>query len=323
MEYKSENSFVMTSAIRSFFSRRLPWVALVLVWFLWGSTYLAIRVAVGTIPPLTMAGTRYVLAGAILTAALLAWKHDLLARVSTSTWRSIGIMGFSLLLLGNGMLCISEQHTPSGIAAIVVGTVPIWMVVIEAVFSRSKIVAASWIGLALGTFGVVTLAGFGGGGFSIGSVLQLIFSAIAWAAGSVYARKHGETRDNPIVPALEMIVGGLMLLVAGAMTGEFSHLKLASISAPSAFGFWWLVGPGAIVGYSAYGYAVRRLPTPVTATYAYVNPIIAVALGTILLREPLTLNVLVGGSAVVLAVIAILRPARAAETTAECRTEAA
>jgi drug/metabolite transporter (DMT)-like permease len=294
-------------------SRWMPWVALISVWFLWGSTYIGIRVAVGTIPPFLMAGTRYMIAGAVLSLALLAWKRDLLGRVTPSAWRAIAIMGFLMLVLGNGMLCFVETTMPSGIAAIIVATVPIWMVVIDAIVSRTAISVGSWIGLALGTLGVVALAGLHGGAVSIGAALLLMFGAASWAAGSVYARKHGGDRSNPIVPALEMVVGGVMMVLVGAMTGEFAQLRLDAITSQSMAGFWWLVGPGAIVGYSAYGYAVRRLPTTVTATYAYINPIVAVALGAWLLHEPITLNVIVGGALVVLAVVAILKPAPSKE----------
>jgi drug/metabolite transporter (DMT)-like permease len=299
----------MESTFRSSVGRWLPWVALVTVWFLWGSTYLAIRVAVGTIPPLLMAGTRYVIAGAVLSAVLLVWKRDLLSRLTASSWRSIEIMGFSLLVLGNGMLCYVETVMPSGIAAIIVATVPIWMVVIDAVVSRTAVRAGNWIGLGLGTAGIATLAGFGHGAVPLVPALMLLLGAFSWAAGSVYARRNGADRSNPIVPALEMFVGGIMLVISGALTGEFARLNLSAITPQSIAGFWWLVTGGAIVGYSAYGYAVRRLPTNVTATYGYVNPIVAVILGAWFLQEPVTWNELLGGGAVVLAVVAILKPA--------------
>jgi drug/metabolite transporter (DMT)-like permease len=308
----------METSSRSSVGRWLPWVALVAVWFLWGSTYLAIRVAVGSIPPFIMAGTRYVIAGAILTAFVALWKRDSLKQLDAAAWRAIAVMGFSLLLLGNGLLCYVETTMPSGISSIIIATVPIWMLVIDALFTRKAIGTASWIGLGLGTFGIIALAGAGRGAVPLGSALLLSFSAFSWAAGSVYARKHAHL-DNPIVPALEMFVGGWMLLAAGAITGEFAHFHAANITPQSVAGFAWLVTAGAIVGYSAYGYAVRHLPTQVTATYAYVNPIVAVALGTLVLREPLTLNELIGGAAVVLAVIAILKPApRKVEPLATC-----
>ena len=291
----------------------LPWASLVTVWFLWGSTYLAIRVAVASIPPYLMAGTRYMIAGAILSAALLIWKRDLLASVNAAAWRSIAIMGFLLLVLGNGIVCFVEMKMPSGIAAIIVATVPIWMVVIDAVYSRKPIARGAWLGLALGTFGVAALAGLNGGAVEIGPALLLMAGAASWAAGSVYARYQHDNLSSPLVPALEMFVGGTMMVAFGAVTGEFGQLRLDAITPQSIAGFWWLVGPGAIVGYSAYGYAVRRLPTSVTATYAYVNPIVAVALGAWLLHEPITLNVIIGGAAVVLAVVTILKPAPAEE----------
>jgi drug/metabolite transporter (DMT)-like permease len=189
----------------------------------------------------------------------------------------------------------------------VVATVPIWMVVIAAVLSRTNITLASGIGLALGTIGIAALAGVPGGGVPFVPTLLVLIGSFSWALGSVYARRHADLRTNPIIPALEMLVGGVILVIIGLVSGEASHFDRHAITPASIEGFWWLVGPGAIVGYTAYNYAVRKLPTHIVATYAYVNPIVAVALGAWLLREPITLNVILGGAAIVLAVVAILK----------------
>jgi drug/metabolite transporter (DMT)-like permease len=291
---------------RSSLLHALPWVALITVWILWGSTYLGIRVAVETIPPFLMAGVRYLIAGSLLTGAMLLWKRDLLSQLRAPQWLSLAMTAFLLLGIGNGLLCYSEMTVHSGVAAIVVATVPIWMVVIAAVLSRSGITLGAGIGLALGTIGIATLAGVPGGGVPLVPTLLMLFGSFSWALGSVYARRHAELRANPIIPALEMFVGGIILVVMGLVTGEAAHLDLHAVTAASIGGFLWLVGPGALVGYTAYNYAVRKLPTHIVATYGYVNPVVAVSLGAWLLHEPLTLNVILGGAAIVLAVVAIL-----------------
>jgi drug/metabolite transporter (DMT)-like permease len=302
----------------------LPWVSLFTVWILWGSTYLGIRVAVETIPPFLMAGVRYLIAGSLLSGAMLLWRRELLAQLRAPQWRSLATTAFLLLGIGNGFLCYAEMTVHSGIAAIVVATVPIWMVVIASVLSRSRITLGSSIGLVLGTIGIAALAGVPGGGVPLVPTLLMLFGSFSWALGSVYARRHAEMRVNPIIPALEMFIGGIILVIMGLATGEAAHFHLRAVTAASADGFLWLVGPGAFVGYTAYNYAVRTLPTHIVATYGYVNPIVAVALGAWLLHEPITLNVILGGAAIVLAVVAILKsPANAKRNHSDVRTSRA
>ncbi len=288
-------------------SNALPWVALITVWILWGSTYLGIRVAVETIPPFLMAGIRYIIAGSILTGGMLLWKRDLLSQLRAPQWRSLAMTAFLLLGIGNGFLCYAEMTVQSGVAAIVVATVPIWMVIIAAVVSRTGITLGSGIGLGLGTLGIAALAGVPGGSVPLVPTLMMLVGSFSWALGSVYARRHAALRTNPLIPALEMFTGGIILTIMGLLTGELSRLHVHTITGASIGGFLWLIGPGALVGYTAYNYAVRKLPTHIVATYGYVNPIVAVALGAWLLREPITLNVILGGAAIVLAVVAILK----------------
>lgn len=291
--------------------RALPWIALVTVWILWGSTYIGIRVAVETIPPFLMAGIRYIVAGLLLSGALLAWKRSLLAQITAAQWKSLAIMGFLLLVCGNGALCFAEQRLASGVAALVVATVPIWMLAIDAVLERRMPAPLATAGLVLGTLGIALLVGLHSASIPLAPTLIVLAGSFAWAAGSIYARRDTAGHGNPLFPALEMLLGGIMLTVVGLATGEGAHLHLAAISRESILGWLWLVGPGAIVGYTAYGYVVRTLPTHVTATYAYVNPVVAVLLGTMILSEPITPNIIAGGGAVILSVVAILFSRRA------------
>ncbi|MDE2481618.1 MAG: EamA family transporter [bacterium] len=300
----------MESSSRSSWSRALPWIALVAVWFLWGSTYIAIRAAVETIPPLLMAGVRYLIAGGLLSSVLVLWNRAWLRSITREQWLSLVVAAFALLVVGNGLLCIEERVVPAGASALLVATTPIWLLLIDAVLDRRGIAALAVLGLVLGSLGIVALVGMPGGGIPLGPALAILLGAFAWAAGSVYMRRNAGSHGNPLIPALEMLAGGVMLSIAAVATGEAAHVNLAAIAPRSIAGFWWLVGPGAIVGYSAYGYAVRKLPTPIVATYAYINPIVAVILGALVLGEALTRNVLVGGAAIVLAVIAIVRAPR-------------
>lgn len=288
-------------------NRALPWIALFTVWILWGSTYLGIRVAVQTIPPFLMAGIRYMIAGAILAGIMLIWKRDLLSQLRAPQWRSLAMTAFLLLGVGNGLLCYAEMTVQSGIAAIVVATVPIWMVVVAAFASRTRVTLGAGIGLVLGMIGIIALAGLPGAGVPLVPTILVLIGSFSWAVGSVYARRHAELRTNPIIPALEMFTGGIILCIIGLGTGEGPQFHLAAISHESVLGFLWLVGPGALIGYTAYAYAVRKLPTHIVATYGYVNPIVAVALGAWLLHESVTLNVILGGASIVLAVVAILK----------------
>jgi drug/metabolite transporter (DMT)-like permease len=305
----SKITFVMESALtpgKALSARSLAWLSLGTVWILWGSTYLGIRFAVQTIPPFLMAGVRYTIAGLLLCTALLIWKRSLLADITPSQWKSLAITAFALLVCGNGLVCFAEQHLASGVAALIAATVPIWMLAIDSVLERRRPSTMAVIGLVFGTLGIAALVGLHFGSTPIGPALLVLLAAFCWAAGSVYTRRYANGHNNPLVTGLEMVMGGVMLTLLAALTGETSHVHVSAISRESLLGFLWLVGPGAIVGYTAYGVAVRSLPTHVTSTYAYVNPVVAVILGTLIAGEPVTANVIVGGVAVIASVVAIL-----------------
>ncbi|MGZ6234714.1 MAG: EamA family transporter [Vulcanimicrobiaceae bacterium] len=299
-----ESAIAPGAAVRP--ARALPWVALFTVWIVWGSTYLGIRFAVETMPPLLMAGVRYTIAGLLLCGAMLLWNRSLRIAFTPSQWRSLALTAFLLLVCGNGALCFAELHLASGVAALIVATVPIWMLLIDAALERRAPPPLAILGLVLGTLGIVALVGLRFGSIPIVPALIVLFGSFTWAAGSVYARRDANGHSNALYPALEMLMGGVMLIIVAALSGEAAHVHLSDISRQSIIGFLWLVGPGAIVGYTAFGYAVRTLPTQVAATYAYVNPVVAVMLGVLLAGEAITANVIVGGAAVVLSVVAIL-----------------
>lgn len=295
------------AALRPAAQPTLVWAALLTVYVLWGSTYLGIRVAVSTMPPLLMAGARFLIAGLIL----LAWRLPIAIRnrrvPSIAEWRRTLVIGAALLLGGNGGVAFAEQTVPSGLTALVVSTVPLWMTAIDALFFRRAPSKGALIGLAAGFAGVALLAGPPGtGSVSVIGAIVLILASLSWAAGSLYSRAARLPLDSLLATGMEMFCGGGCLLVAGALSGEFAHLDIAAISQASWIGFWWLVFFGGIVGFAAYLWVIRNAPTSLVATYAYVNPVVAVALGWAILGEPVTPRTLLAGGVIIASVALIV-----------------
>jgi drug/metabolite transporter (DMT)-like permease len=299
------------------------------VWVLWGSTYFAIRVGVETLPPLLMAGTRYVVAGLLMYPfAIRSGGPDLRAadRPRFAGWWSAALVGSLLLAGGNGGVSAGERSVPSGLAALLVATVPLWLIVIDRVFNGSRVGRVAMAGLVAGVVGVGFLAGpfggstghagagHGGAGGSPGIGIVIILAAsVSWASGTIASRRVPLPSRPLLATSMQMLAGGVVLLAAAAVTGEFSRFDPAQVSAASVLAVAYLIGPGSIIAFSAYVVAVRRLPTATVATYAYVNPIIAVILGTSLLGETLTASMLLGGALIVVAVVLVVRaqaPAR-------------
>jgi drug/metabolite transporter (DMT)-like permease len=272
------------------------------VYILWGSTYLAIRVAIETLPPFLMAATRFLIAGGILYLMRRS-RGD--AAPSRSEWTSAIIIGFLLLLGGNGGVVWAEQRVASGVAALLVGTAPLWMVFIESLNPAGR-KPSRWaiLGIVLGFVGIAVLIGpsqLTGSRAEIdmiGAVI-LIFSALLWATGSLYSR-HATLPSSPLLgTAMEMLGGGAGLLFLSFLSGEFSRLNLANISARSVGGMVYLIIFGSWIGLTCYTWLLRSAPTPLVFTYAYVNPVVAVLLGHLLAAEPLTLRIIIAATIVV------------------------
>jgi drug/metabolite transporter (DMT)-like permease len=310
--------------------RRVGWAALLVVWVLWGSTYFAIRVGVETIPPLLMAGTRYVVAGLLMfpfavrsrvpgqPAGAPAGRAGWLGRRGADPprmafWWSAAVVGTLLLAGGNGGVSVAERTVPSGLAALLVATVPLWLIIIDRLVTGTRIGLIATGGLMAGVVGVGFLSGLfgggghGGGGVSVVGVVIILAASVSWASGTIASRRLPLPARPLLATSMQMLAGGVVLFVAAAVGGEFSGLDLGRVSTGSLLGLLWLIGPGSIVALSAYVVAVRRLPTATVATYAYVNPIIAVILGTALLGEAVTVPMLLGGALVVVAVVLVLR----------------
>jgi drug/metabolite transporter (DMT)-like permease len=293
----------------------VAWVCLFIVYVVWGSTYLAIRVGVETMPPLLMAAARNLVAGAIMfPAALGARRRAIRAGQAVRRWPSraewIGcaVVGV-LLLVANGLVGVGEKTVPSGLAALLVATVPLWLLGIDALVNHARLGLAPVAGLILGLVGVGLLSGLGGGSGRISAVGVVIIlgAAFMWALGTIMARRATIPSSPALASGTELLCGGAALLALAAAGGEFGALHLAGVSWRSWLALGYLIVIGSIVAFSAYGIAVRALPTATVATYAYVNPVIAVLLGTLILGERLTPAMFGGGALIVGAVVLVVR----------------
>lgn len=263
------------------------------VYVIWGSTYLAIRFAVEAMPPLLMASARWIVAG----VALLAWR--LAASRERPTWahlRTATIVGTLLILGGNGLVSVAEQWVPSGLTALVIAVVPVWIAVLEwAGPARVRPTPRVAAGIALGVAGVGLLVGpeailaVGGAGwlglFGIGLILV---ATVSWASGSLWSRKAPRPKDMLLGAALQMVMGGIVLCVAGLAVGEAARVDLPAVTARAWWSWGFLVVFGSIVAYSAYVWLLQVVRAELVATYAFVNPVVAVILGVALAGEAFT-----------------------------------
>jgi drug/metabolite transporter (DMT)-like permease len=279
-------------------------VAFAALYLIWGSTYLGILFAIQSIPPLLMAGTRFLISGIILYAGVRITG----APPSPATeWRTALIVGACLLLGGNGGVTLSEQYVPSGVAALLVATVPIYIALLSWLFGMSKRPGAiTWLGLA---------GGFVGVGLLIGPALRLsttgqsprawigmtilLGSSLIWSAGSLYSRTAKNAPSPFLAAAQQMLCGGMLLIIAGLATGELRHFDARQISAQSAGAFVYLVLIGGIIGYASYAWLLRYCDPAKVATYAYVNPIVAVVLGALFAGETLSLRTFIAAMLIV------------------------
>src|SRR5882762_1329251 len=301
--------------------RSLVIIAFAALYVIWGSTYLGIKFSIETIPPFLMAGARFVLAGMIMYA--IAWsqgsllrRSDCEGRIGKSTWanwRTSFIIGACLLLGGNGGVTISEQYIDSGLAALVVAIVPIYIVLLGwATGMAPRPTPVMWMGLAGGFVGVGTLFGSGlhlhssGGRNPVIGISILLVTSFIWSAGSIYSRVAKHAASPFLTAAQQMICGGILLLLVGVVTGELPRFHPSSISILSFGSFVYLVLIGAVVGYTAYIWLLRHCDPAKVATYAYVNPIVAVLLGTFFAGETLTVRTLVAAALIIGSVAVVI-----------------
>jgi drug/metabolite transporter (DMT)-like permease len=287
-------------------SHVLAYAAWIVVCIVWGTTYLAIRVALESVPVALVGGLRFTAAGLLMVAALRLSRQALPPR---SAWRPIALSGFLLLVVGNGAVVWAEQYVASGLAAVIVAMIPFWNVLVEAVRpSGERPTLRTLAGLAVGFAGIVVLVwpelftGSSGSGF-IAGVIALQLACAGWALGTSFTKTNTVSASPAATSALQMLVAGLMFLAIATMRGEWTDLVFTVRSASAIL---YLVVFGSIVAFSAYVYALKHLPITTVSLYSYVNPLIAVVLGTLLLSEPFSSRTLVA-SALVFAGIAVVR----------------
>jgi drug/metabolite transporter (DMT)-like permease len=287
---------------------------LLIVYVLWGSTYLAIRLAVETLPPFYSAATRFLIAGGLMVGFL--WVRSRLSRspsaqlepIRKEHWRSAAIIGGLLLFGGNGLVVQSEQYIDSGIAAVLVAAVPIWMNLFDAIQTHRRPSLLVIGGVIAGFAGVLVLIAPISGLAAINpfGVGLVVVAAISWASGSLYARNAPMPRSGLLATGIEMLAGGAILVLAGTLTGEFSRTHPSQFSTASLLGVAWLIVFGSLVAFSAYTWLLKNAPVSTVATYAYVNPVVAVALGAFFLHEPITLRTIVASVLIIGAVVAMV-----------------
>ena len=292
-------------------SRALVIAAFAAVYLLWGSTYLAIRIAIETIPPFLMAGGRFLVAGGILYL-WARWRGA--PRPQPVHWRSASIVGLLLLVLSNGAVTWAEQTVPSGITSLIVCTVPLWMVLLDWLFfGGGRPTPGVIAGVVLGLLGVVWLIGpgeiSGADRVDPAGAAALLAAPIAWGFGSLWSRQATLPEAPLLAIGMEMVAGGALLLVLGLATGELPHLHVAAISARSLAALLYLVIFGALIGFTAYLWLLRVTSAANVSTHSFVNPVIAVLLGWAVAGEAVTTRMLLA-SAVIIAAVALITLSR-------------
>jgi len=300
---------------RSHASRAEIIAAFASIYVIWGSTYLAIRYAVETIPPFVMGGVRFLISGTIL----YLWSRYRGAPKPTRIhWRNAIIAGGFLLLGGNGAVVWAEQFVPSGLTALLVSILPFWLVIIEWVRPpRRRPSGAVLVGLVLGFMGIIVLvgpSGMGGHGnvAPIGA-LVLILGSLSWAIGSFWSRDAALPESGLLTTGMEMLGGGALMLIVGALSGEFAHLDVHAISKASGIGMLYLITFGSLLGFTSYIWLLDKVSPARLGTYAYVNPLVAVMLGWAIAGERLSIRTGVA-AAIVICAVALITTARSVAT---------
>jgi drug/metabolite transporter (DMT)-like permease len=280
------------------------WSALAAVYVVWGSTYLAIRVMVRDIPPLLGAGARFAVAGAVMLAVLAARGHAV--RIPRPALLATALVGVLLAAGGNGLVTVAERNVPSGLAALLVASVPLWVVLMRIVLARDRVPTATLAGVAVGFGGlaVLLLPGSRPADATTAGVVLVLVAAASWALGSFLSPRLKLPADPLVSTAWQMVFGGVVLTVAGVAAGEPADVHAAS--ADSILALAYLVVAGSWIAFTAYAWLLQNAPISQVATYAYVNPLVAVVLGWAILGEDLGAGTLLGAALVVASVAAIV-----------------
>lgn len=280
-------------------------LAFACIYLVWGSTYLAIRYAVETIPPLFVAGIRHLIAGGLLFG--WCWWRGL--RPSRQQWLASLVLAVLFFLIGHGTLHWAQQTLPSGLAALLVATEPVFVAIILAATRRARFTLSLLIGLLLGLLGVALVIGVDvrSGRHALLSSLAVLIGTASWSIGMVYSRSAPLHPEPRMAAAMSLLAGAGLLLLGGAVTGEATHLELAAVSLKSLLSLVYLAVAGSLLAYTAYFWLLDRVPTTLVATHTYVNPIVALILGWALAGEALTGRFILGGAVVIAAIALVSR----------------
>ena len=283
------------------------WLALGTVYILWGSTYLGIKYAIDTIPPILMGSVRFIIAGGVLYLLAIRTGDTRGDRLGSRQWMAALVIGGLMLVGGNGGVILAEQYAPTGVVALLVATAPLWMAVIDRVVFGRRLPALVIVGLVVGFGGVAFLIGSPGAGHInlFGAALALA-APLCWATGSVFTR-HVKLPSRPLVAAaMEMLWAGLLFGIASILTGELGRVHWQHVSTTSIVALLYLIVFGSLIGFSAYVWLLRSAPLSLVSTYAYVNPVVAVILGAIFVGEAITARLVIAGGIIIAAVALIV-----------------
>jgi drug/metabolite transporter (DMT)-like permease len=286
----------------------LVWTCLWIVYIVWGSTYLAIRIVVETMPPFLAGAARFIVAGALLYVFLLIKRGPRAMKVS---WREIAAASFvggALLMGGNGLVMIAEQGVPSGLASLLIATVPLWVVLMRRI-TGDKVSRGTLAGVGVGFVGValLVLPGEASTGAETSGIILLLIAALSWALGSFMSPKLPLPKDPFTSTAIQMLCGGVLLLIGGLLLGESSEVRFEEFSTASVIAVLYLIVIGSWLAFTAYVWALQNAPISKVATYAYVNPVIALFLGWLVLSENISVPMLLGAAVIVASVASIVR----------------
>jgi drug/metabolite transporter (DMT)-like permease len=287
------------------------WTALLIVYVVWGSTYLAIAVAIETLPPFLMAGVRFLVAGGLLYGIAVRRGDHVGDAPGWAEWRAAAIVGAGLFLGGNGGVVFAESRIPSGVTALLVATLSLWMALLSWLFYGERPSRTTAIGLPLGFGGTALLIGpVETSGIDPVGAIACLLASLSWGAGSLYSRGATLPARTAVSTGMQMIAGGVWMTLAGLLLGEAGDVRPATFSTASLGALAYLIVAGSLVAFSAFAWLIRHAPTPLVATYAYVNPVVAVALGWAVAGEPVTPRMLLAGAVIIAAVVLIASGSR-------------
>ena len=289
-------------------SPAMIWSALAAVYVIWGTTYLGIKVSNETLPPLIAAGIRFLIAGAVLYAVAIRRGDVEGDRPGRAQWKAAALVGLGLVAGGNGMVVLAEVTVPSGLMSLVIALVPLWMALIDRVLLRHRVGWITTAGLVLGFGGAVLLIGSSAVDHAapLSGMLIGVCATLSWTSASLYSR-NAPLPKRPLVGAgMEMMVGGVACVVVGIARGELALLRFEDFSAASLLALLYLITVGSWAGYTSYVWLLRNARTSLVSTYAYVNPVVAVFLGWLVLNETISIRTLIAGAVIIVAVAIII-----------------